>query len=135
MLPTFPAAGLAVVRVAHDLRQRGVAPRPVHRRPALAGGGLSRCGGSLVRLPRPRDDGRERLLAGRELRLVSARGRQGLVRSATGGGRHDGGRRSRGVWPEQRREVPGRLPTGLRLVPWPEQLAPAPGRRPVWRLL
>ena len=34
MLPPFPAAGLAVVRVAHDLCQRGVAARPVHRRPA-----------------------------------------------------------------------------------------------------
>ncbi len=30
------AAGLAMVRIAHDLRQRGLVARPVHRRPALA---------------------------------------------------------------------------------------------------
>ena len=59
MLPPLPAAGLAVVRVAHDLCQRGVAARPVRRRPALAGRGISRRGGSVVRLPRPRDDRRK----------------------------------------------------------------------------
>ena len=36
MLRPCPAAGLAVVRVAHDLCERGVAARPVHRRRALA---------------------------------------------------------------------------------------------------
>ena len=55
MLPPFPTAGLAVVRVADDLRERGVAARPVHCRPVLAGGGFSRRGGSVVRLPGPRD--------------------------------------------------------------------------------
>ena len=34
MLPAFRAAGLAVVRVAHDLCQRGVAARPVRCRRA-----------------------------------------------------------------------------------------------------
>ena len=40
MLRPCRAAGLAVVRVAYDLCQRGVAARAVHRRPALAEGGI-----------------------------------------------------------------------------------------------
>ena len=64
MLPPCPAAGLAVVRVAHDLCQRGVAARPVRRRPALADGGLPRHGRTVVRLPRPTYD-RRRTSSGR----------------------------------------------------------------------
>ena len=124
------AAGLAVVRVADDLCQRGVAACPVRRRPALAGRGVSGSGRSIVRLPRPRDDGRECLLAGREQRLVSARGRQGAVRPATGGSRHDGRRRAGRVRPARRREIPGDLPPGARLVPRPEQPETAARRRP-----
>ena len=47
------AAGLAVVRVAHDLCQRGVAARAVRRRQALAAGGLPGHRTSIVCLPRP----------------------------------------------------------------------------------
>ncbi len=55
MLPPFPTAGLALVRVADDLCERRVAPCPVHCRRLLAGGGFSRRGGSIVRLLGPRD--------------------------------------------------------------------------------
>ena len=90
VLPPFPTAGLAVVRVADDLRERRVAPCPVHCRPVLAGGGFSRRGGSIVRLLGPRDHRRGLLLAGRKQRLVPPRRRKIAVRSAAGGGRHHG---------------------------------------------
>ena len=59
MLPSRGAAGLAVVRVAHDLCERGVAARPVRRRQALAPGGLPGHRASIVCLPRPEDDCRD----------------------------------------------------------------------------
>src|SRR5207244_9700237 len=83
MLPALPSAGLAVVRAAHDVRQRGAAARPVRRRPALAREGVSRRGGNVVRLPRLRDVGRRRLLARREWRLVPPRAGQGPLRPVT----------------------------------------------------
>src|SRR6185436_10338319 len=52
MLPPFSSTGLAVVRVAHDLCQRRVAPCPVPRRTPLAQGILPSGGGNIVRLPR-----------------------------------------------------------------------------------
>ena len=48
VLAPFPTAGLALVRVAHDLRERRVAACPVHCRALLAGGGFPRRGGSIV---------------------------------------------------------------------------------------
>ena len=76
MLPPFPATGLAVVRVAHDLCQRGVAARPVHRRRRWPKEDfLDVAEASFAFLDRD-DDGRGRLLAGREQRLVSPRGRK-----------------------------------------------------------
>ena len=82
------------------------------------------------------DDARDgRLLAGRERGLVSARRRKGAVRSAAGGGRHDGRRRAGRVGAARRREVPGRLPPCPRLVPRPEQPAAAAGRCSARRLL
>ena len=61
VLPPFPTAGLALVRVAHDLRERRVAACPVHCRSVLAGGGFSRRGGSIVCLLGPRDHRRREL--------------------------------------------------------------------------
>ena len=71
MLLPCRAARLAVVRVADDLCQRGIAARAVRRRQALAEGGLPGHSASIVCLPRPSDDCRGSLLAGRERGLVS----------------------------------------------------------------
>ncbi len=90
-------SGLALVRIADDLCQRGPAARPVYRRPALAERELSRNREGFVRFSRPRNDRQRGLPAGRQQRLVSPRGRNGPLRPATGRSRHDGRGRARRV--------------------------------------
>ena len=72
MLPPFRAAGLAVVRVANDLCQRGVAARPVRRRRALADEGFLDVAEVVVRLSRSGDDGR-RTSSGRSETAIGIR--------------------------------------------------------------
>ena len=71
-------ARLALVRVAHDLCQRGAAACPVCCRAALAERTVfSKSRQSHLRIPRPLDDGRQGLLAGRERWVVRTRRGQG----------------------------------------------------------
>ena len=90
MLPPFAAAGLAMVRIASDVCQRGIAACAVRGRPVLAERGFWRCGGNLLRFPRSPDHGRQCVLADRKQRLVFARRKQIAVRSAAGRGSHHG---------------------------------------------
>ena len=48
IVPPLPAAAVAVVRIAHDLRQRGAAARPVRRRRPLAERAVSRSCSGIV---------------------------------------------------------------------------------------